>query len=54
MCFPEGPAGAHRLINRGDRVGRVVLFSTTGLPVNVCYPDTGRWLMRNEPDADDL
>jgi uncharacterized cupin superfamily protein len=47
VCFPEGPAGAHRLINRGDRVVRVVSFSTTGLPANVCYPDSGMWLIRN-------
>lgn len=54
VCFPEGPAGAHRLINRGDQVVRMLCLSTTGLPVNVCYPDSGRWLMRNGPDAHDL
>ena len=42
VCFPEGPAGAHRLLNRGDSVVRALLLSTTGLPANVCYPDTGR------------
>jgi len=47
-------AGARRLINRGNQVVRVVLLSTIGLPVNVCYPDSGRWLMRNGPDAEDL
>ena len=54
VCFPEGPAGAHRLVNRGDRVVRAVFFSTTGLPANVCYPDSGTWLMRNGPDREDL
>ena len=54
VCFPEGPAGAHQLINRGDRVGRVVFFSTTGLPANVCYPDTGEWSMRNVQDGEGL
>jgi uncharacterized cupin superfamily protein len=54
VCFPEGPAGAHRLINRDDRVVRAVFLSTTGLPANVCYPDSGRWLMRNGPDREDL
>lgn len=54
VCFPEGPAGAHRLINRSDQVVRAVFLSTTGLPAYVCYPDQGRWLMRNEPDGEDL
>ena len=54
VCFPEGPAGAHRLINRGEEVVRMLFLSTAGLPVNVCYPDSGRWLMRNGPDAEDL
>jgi uncharacterized cupin superfamily protein len=47
MCLPEGPAGAHRLLNRGESVVRALLLSTTGLPANVCCPDTGRWLIRN-------
>jgi uncharacterized cupin superfamily protein len=50
VCFPEGPAGARRLINRGDQVVRVLSLSTTRLPVNVCYPDHGRWSMHNGPD----
>ena len=25
-----------------------------GLPVNVCYPDSGRWLIRNGPGEDEL
>lgn len=54
VCFSEGPAGAHRLINRSDQVVRILFLLTTGLPVNVCYPDSGRWLMRNEPDAEGL
>ena len=47
VCFPEGPAGAHQLVNRGESVVRALFLSTTGLPANVCYPDTGQWLMRN-------
>jgi uncharacterized cupin superfamily protein len=47
VCFPEGPAGAHRLLNRGGSVVRALFLSTTGLPANVCYPDTERWLIRN-------
>ena len=52
VCLPEGPAGAHRLRNRGESVARALLLSTTGLPANACYPDTGRWLIRNGPGRD--
>jgi uncharacterized cupin superfamily protein len=47
VCLPEGPAGAHRLLNRGESVVRALFLSTTGLPANVYYPDTGHWLIRN-------
>ena len=47
VCLPEGPAGAHRLLNRGGSVVRALSVSTTGLPANVWYPDTGHWLIRN-------
>ena len=52
VCLPEGPAGAHRLRNRDESVVRALVLSTTGLPCNVCYPDTGHWLMRNGPGPD--
>jgi uncharacterized cupin superfamily protein len=54
VCFPEGPAGAHRLLNRGESVVRALLLSTTGLPANVCYPDTGQWLIRNGLGRDEV
>jgi uncharacterized cupin superfamily protein len=47
VCFPEGPDGAHQLINRGGSDVRALLMSTTGVPANVCYPDTGEWRMHN-------
>jgi uncharacterized cupin superfamily protein len=47
VCFPEGPAGAHRLLNRGESLVRALCLSTTGVPANVCYPDAGHWLMHN-------
>jgi uncharacterized cupin superfamily protein len=49
VCLPEGPAGARRLLNRGESAVRALFLSTTGLPVNVCYPDSGQWLIRNGP-----
>jgi uncharacterized cupin superfamily protein len=48
VCLPEGPAGARALLNGGPAAARVLQLSTTELPVNVCYPDSGRWVMRNE------
>jgi uncharacterized cupin superfamily protein len=54
VCHPEGPAGAHRLLNCGESVARALRLSTTGLPANVCYPDTGHWLLRNGLGRDDV
>jgi uncharacterized cupin superfamily protein len=47
VCFPEGPTGAHRLLNRGNEPARLLFLSTTDLPAPVCYPDSGKWLLRN-------
>jgi uncharacterized cupin superfamily protein len=54
VCLPEGPTGARRLLNRGESVVRALCLSTTGLPANVCYPDTGDWLIRNVLGVDDV
>lgn len=51
VCFPDGPAGAHRLLNSQDQLVRVVFFSTQDVPSNVCYPDSGEWFLRNGPNA---
>jgi uncharacterized cupin superfamily protein len=54
VCLPEGPAGAHRLLNHGESLVRALVLSTTGLPANVCYPDTGHWLIRNGLGSDEV
>jgi uncharacterized cupin superfamily protein len=54
VCFPEGPAGAHQLFNHSESAVRALFLSTTGLPANVHYPDTGHWLIRNGAGQDDL
>ena len=54
VCFVEGPAGAHRLLNRDEPVARGLFVITTGLPVNAWYPETGRWVIRNGPGPDDV
>jgi uncharacterized cupin superfamily protein len=54
VCLPEGPAGAHRLRNGGRPVVRALFLSTTGLPANICYPETGHWLIQNGRGRDDV
>ena len=54
MCFPDGPAGAHHVRNRSDSVVRALCLSTTDLPANAFYPETGQWLIRNGLGADDV
>lgn len=54
VCFPQGPSGAHQLVNRGDQAVRLLAFSTTGFPVNVSYPDSGSWVMENGPGGDEV
>jgi uncharacterized cupin superfamily protein len=49
VCFPDGPAGAHRLSNNGGSSVRALLLATTGVPANVRYPETGRWLLHHGP-----
>lgn len=50
VCFLEGPAGARRLSNPGEQPTRVLSICTAGFPANVCYPDSGSWVIRNSPD----
>ena len=54
VCLPEGPAGAHRLLNRSESAARALQLSTTGLPANVWYPDAGHWLIRNGLRMDEV
>jgi uncharacterized cupin superfamily protein len=54
VCLPEGPAGARRLLNRGESAVRALFLSTTGLPANVFYPDTGQWLIHNGLGPDEV
>jgi uncharacterized cupin superfamily protein len=52
VCFPEGPDGAHRLINRGDQTARAIVFSTRNPIGAAVYPDSdkiGIWV-GNEAD----
>jgi uncharacterized cupin superfamily protein len=64
VCFPVGPAGAHRVYNGGDEPVRVALFSNTHEFGIIEYPDSdkiGIWgrhdealdhMTRRSPDLD--
>jgi uncharacterized cupin superfamily protein len=42
ICFPEGPAGAHKVTNLGEETARVMIVSTKGMPVVFVYPDSDK------------
>jgi hypothetical protein len=53
---PHAPTG---FLYRAAKLGplldvRALFLSTTGLPANVCYPDTGHWLIRNGLGRDEV
>ena len=46
ICFPNGPAGAHKFTNTTDETVRVLLLSTKNDPAMAIYPDSdkiGAW-----------
>jgi uncharacterized cupin superfamily protein len=51
VCLPDGPGGAHRVLNRSSQTTRLLFLSTVQLPVSAHYPDSGKILFR---DADGL
>jgi uncharacterized cupin superfamily protein len=42
VCFPPGPAGAHKVTNRSDAVARVLMFSSAREPAVAVYPDSDK------------
>ena len=47
LCFPEGPTGAHQLLNQSEGAVRLIIFSTpTGRPMSAFYPDDDTVLVR--------
>jgi uncharacterized cupin superfamily protein len=42
VCFPAGPAGAHKIMNRSDAPARTMLFSQASSPSVAVYPDSGK------------
>jgi uncharacterized cupin superfamily protein len=43
VCFPPGPAGAHKVSNAGPASARVLLLSTLVDPSITYYPDSDKW-----------
>jgi uncharacterized cupin superfamily protein len=51
VCFPVGPAGAHRVSNAGDETVRVAVFANTHEFGIIEYPDSdkiGIWGRQDE------
>jgi uncharacterized cupin superfamily protein len=42
VCFPEGPAGAHKVSNESGEPIRVLMFSTVTYPAVAVYPDSDK------------
>jgi uncharacterized cupin superfamily protein len=52
VCFPAGPGGAHKVMNRSDAPARTLMFSSSRVPAVSVYPDSdkiGVW-SGSEPD----
>jgi uncharacterized cupin superfamily protein len=42
VCFPAGPAGAHKLMNRTAAPARTLMFSSARVPAVSVYPDSDK------------
>lgn len=42
ICFPSGPAGAHKLTNRGSQPVHALMFSSAREPSVAVYPDSDK------------
>jgi len=42
VCFPPGPDGAHKVMNRSDAPARFLMFSQLGTPAVSVYPDSDK------------
>jgi uncharacterized cupin superfamily protein len=54
VCFPAGPAGAHKVMNRSDSRARTLLFSSARLPAVSVYPDSDKVAVWPAEGVDDL
>jgi uncharacterized cupin superfamily protein len=42
VCFPSGPAGAHKLMNQSGSPARTLMFSSSQVPAVSVYPDSNK------------
>ncbi|MDP9223977.1 MAG: cupin domain-containing protein [Actinomycetota bacterium] len=42
VCFPTGPAGAHKIMNRSGSPARTLVFSSARVPAVSVYPDSNK------------
>ena len=54
VCFPEGPQGAHRVVNHGDTAARIVLLSTTARPAVAVFPDSDKVMAYTGDEREDV
>jgi uncharacterized cupin superfamily protein len=54
VCFPAGPAGAHKLRNDAESAARVLMFSSAREPSVAVYPDSDKLGVWTGNDADEL
>jgi uncharacterized cupin superfamily protein len=53
VCFPVGPDGAHKLMNKGEETVRVLMLSTRFEPAVAVYPDSDKIGVWPEPGRRD-
>jgi uncharacterized cupin superfamily protein len=54
VCFPAGPAGAHKIMNRSESTARVMIFSNARVPAVTVYPDSDKIGVWPGDEANDL
>jgi uncharacterized cupin superfamily protein len=52
VCFPPGPAGAHKVTNASESNARVLMFSSAREPAVAVYPDSDKIGVWPGNDAD--
>ncbi len=54
VCFPVGPAGAHKVTNAGQERARIVMLSNRAIPNAIVYPDSDKVAVCLTADAPSL
>jgi uncharacterized cupin superfamily protein len=54
VCFPAGPAGAHKVMNRGESPARMMMFSSSRVPAVSVYPDSDKIAVWSGNEVDEL